>query len=145
MFLWALHPHFVLHAVNIKEGKFPEITEVHPGNFVIGDIMYLRARGNTRETSAITVLTTVMSTTHSDWAMIDAGYKTFGADSLIGCRETPGFLWNGKHSFGSIQGRSDLWLGSLSAETGHVFYMDTEKKLKIGSLRCLPAVYGRNS
>jgi len=116
----------------IKEGKFPEITEIHPGNCVIGDIMYMRARGNTRETCAITVLTTVMSTTHSEWAMIDAGYKTFGADPLIGRQETPGFFWNGKPSFGSIQGRSDLWLGSLSAETGHVFYMDTEKKLSLG-------------
>jgi len=116
----------------IKEGKFPEITEIHPGNCVIGDIMYMRARGNTRETCAITVLTTVMSTTHLEWAMIDAGYKTFGADSLIGRQETPGFFWNGKPSFGSIQGRSDLWLGSLSAETGHVFYMDPEKKLSLG-------------
>jgi len=116
----------------IKEGKFPEITEIHPGNCVIGDIMYMRARGNIRETCAVTVLTTVMSTSHPDWAIIDAGYKTFGADSLIGRRETPGFFWKGKLSFGSIQGCPDLWLGALSAETSHVFYMEPEKKLSLG-------------
>jgi len=89
---------------HIKEGEFPEITETHPGNCVIGDIMYMRAYANTRETCAVTVLTTVMSTSHPDWAIIDAGYKTFGADSLIAYRETPGFFWKGRLSFGSIQG-----------------------------------------
>ncbi len=116
----------------IKEGKFPEITEIHPGNCVIGDIMYMMSRGNTRETCAVTVLATVMSTSHPDWAMIDAGYKTFGADSIIGRRETPGFFWKGKPRFGSIQGRPDLWLGPLSAETSHVFYMEPGEKLSIG-------------
>ena len=125
-------PTFRATCRHIKEEKFPEITEIHPGNCVIGDIMYMRARGNTRETCAVTVLTTVMSTSHPDWAIIDAGYKTFGADSIIGRRETPGFFWKGKPSFGSIQGRPDLWLGSLSAETGHVFYMEPEKKLSPG-------------
>ena len=125
-------PTFRATCRHIKEGKFPEITEIHPGNCVIGDIMYMMAHGNTRETCAVTVLTTVMSTTHSDWVMIDTGYKTFGADSLIGRRETPGFFWKGKPSFGSIQGRPDLWLGALSAETGHVFYLEPEKKLTLG-------------
>jgi D-serine deaminase-like pyridoxal phosphate-dependent protein len=80
-----------------------------------------------------------MSTSHSDWAIIDAGYKTFGADSLIKYRETPDFFWKGKPSFGSIQGRPDLWLGSLSAETAHVFYMEREKKLNFGErLKIVP-------
>jgi len=125
-------PTFRATCRHIKAGKFPEITEIHPGNCVIGDIMYMMARGNTRETCAVTVLTTVMSTTHSDWVMIDAGYKTFGADSIIGRRKTAGFFWKGKPSFGPIQGRPDLWLGALSAETGHVFYTEPEKKLSPG-------------
>ncbi len=116
----------------LKEGKFPEITELHPGNFVIGDIMYMKACGNTREMCAVTVLVTVMSTAHTEWAMIDAGYKTFGAESLIGHRDDSGFFWKGMPSFGSIQGRPDLWHGSLSAETSHIFYMDPKKKLIIG-------------
>jgi len=116
----------------IKEGKFPEITEVHPGNCVIGDLMYMRLGGNMRETCAVTVLTTVMSTSHPDWAMLDGGYKTFGSESLIAFRDTPGFWWQGKPSFGSVQGRPDLWFGRLSAETSSVYYVDPKKKLTIG-------------
>jgi len=116
----------------IEEGKFSEITEIHPGQCVIGDIMYMRSGGNIREACAVTVLTTVMTTSHPDWAIIDAGYKTFGADSLIAYRDTPGFFWEGKPSFGSVQGRPDLWLGRLSAETSCLYYMDPEKKLNLG-------------
>jgi D-serine deaminase-like pyridoxal phosphate-dependent protein len=111
----------------IKEGKFPEITEIHPGNYVIGDLMYMKLLSNTRETCAVTVLATVTSTTHEGWAMIDTGYKALGSESLIGWRETPGFYWEEMPSFGFIQGRPDLWLGSLSAESAHVFYKDTQK------------------
>ena len=116
----------------MKEGKFPEITEVHPGQCVIGDILYMRGLGNTRETCAVTVLTTVMSTSHPDHAVLDAGYKAFGADSIIAHREAPGFFWKGKPSFGSIQGRPDLWLGALPAESSCIYYMDPEKKLSLG-------------
>jgi D-serine deaminase-like pyridoxal phosphate-dependent protein len=116
----------------IKEGKFPEITEMHPGQCVIGDIMYMRSGGNIREACAVSVLTTVTSASHSDWAMIDVGYKTFGADSLIAHRDSPGFFWNGMPSFGLVQGRSDLWLGRLSAETSCLYYTDPRKKLGLG-------------
>jgi len=50
--------------------------------------------------------------------VIDAGYKTFGADSLIQYRDMPGFFWQGKPSFGSVQGREDLWPGRISAVAG---------------------------
>lgn len=116
----------------IKEGKFPEITEVHPGSCVIGDIGYMKILANTRESCAVTVLTTVMSTTHSDFAMIDAGYKTLGLASNIGHREDPDFFWKDMPSYGSIQGRPDLWLGSLSGESSTVFYRDPTKKLTLG-------------
>lgn len=116
----------------IKEGKFPEITEIHPGQCVIGDIMYMRARGNTRESCAVTVLATVISTSWPDWAMINVGYKTLGSESIIGFRDAPDFFWNGKPSFGPIQGRPDLWLGRLSAEISVVFYKDPNKKLSLG-------------
>jgi len=91
------------------------------------------AHGNTREACALTVLTTVVSTSHAAYVIIDAGFKTFGADSLIARRDTPGFFWNGMPSFGPIQGRSDLWLGRLGAESGWLYYMDpAAKKLSLG-------------
>ena len=116
----------------LKKKNFPEITEIHPGGGVIGDIMYMKGLGVKRENCAVTVLTTVMSTSHSNWAVIDAGYKTFGADSIIGHRKDPDFFWKGKPSFGSIQDRPDLWLGRLSAETACVYYKDLKKKLQLG-------------
>jgi D-serine deaminase-like pyridoxal phosphate-dependent protein len=116
----------------IKEGQFPEITEIHPGQCVIGDIMYMMAGGNVKEACAVTVLTTVMSTAHPDWAIVDAGYKTFGAESIIARRDTPGFFWNGMPSFGWVQNRPDLWFGRLSAETGCLYYKDPKKKVSFG-------------
>jgi D-serine deaminase-like pyridoxal phosphate-dependent protein len=116
----------------VKEGQFPDITEVHPGNCIIGDIGYMMRGANTRESCAITVLTTVISTSHPEKAAIDAGYKTFGADFNIGAMKNPDFLWNGIPSFGSVQGRPDLRPGRLSAETGYIYYMDPAKTLQFG-------------
>jgi len=116
----------------VREGKLPEITEVHPGNFLIGDIGYMMEHANSRETCALTVLVAVMSSSHPGFAIVDAGYKTFGADSLIGFQETPGFFWDGKPSFGSVEGRPDLWLGRLCAEVSCVYYTDSEKRLNVG-------------
>lgn len=112
----------------VKEGKFPEITEIHPGAFAVGDIRYMRMGGSTREACAVTVLTTIMSTSHSGHVVIDAGYKTFGADPLIEFRDAPGFFWNGRPSYGSVQGRPDLWFGRISAETSVLYYTDPQKK-----------------
>ena len=116
----------------IKEGKFPEITEIHPGSCIIGDMMYVTGLAMTEDTCALTVLASVVSTSHSAHAVIDAGSKTFGAESVIARREVPGFFWEGKPSFGFIRGRPDLWLGRLSAETSCVYYKDTRKKLRLG-------------
>lgn len=115
-----------------KEGRFPELTEIHPGAFFIGDIRYMRAGGNTREACAVTVLTTVISAAHDDWAVIDAGYKTFGSDTLFEYRDSPDFWWQGRLSYGSVQGRPDLWLGRISAEIGIIYYKETGKKLRLG-------------
>lgn len=117
----------------IKEGKFPEITEIHPGQRVIGDILYMMSKGNTRESCALTVLVSVMSTSHPNHVVIDAGWKTFGAESIIAHRDTPGFFWKGKPSYGSVQGRSDLWFGRVGAETGLLYYMEkAQKDLRLG-------------
>jgi len=116
----------------IKEGKFPHITEIHPGNCVIGDLGYMRKGANTRESCAVTVLTTVISTGHPEKAAIDAGYKTFGSDYNIDAVNDPDYFWNGMASFGSVQGRPDLRAGRMSAETGYLYYMNPEKKLRFG-------------
>lgn len=120
----------------LKEGEFPEITEIHPGHCAIGDIWHVRALANPREACAAAVLCTVISAVDPGYVIIDAGYKTFGADSLIQYRDSPGFFRQGQPSFGSVQGRPDLWLGKISAETAILQYMDPavvpEKRFRIG-------------
>ena len=117
----------------IKEGLFKEITEIHPGGCVVGDIKYVTTHGTRKSDCAITVLTTVVSTSHTNHAIIDAGFKTFGIDSLIERRSTPDFFWEEKPSFGFITERPDLWLGHLSAECGWVFYKNpAAKSLQVG-------------
>ena len=106
----------------MREGILSEITEIHPGASVIGDIMYLVSHSVTREVCALTVLTTVMSTSHPDHAVIDAGYKTFGPKSF----------GDDEPSFGSIQGRPDLRIGRIGAEGAIVYWKDDKKKLSIG-------------
>jgi D-serine deaminase-like pyridoxal phosphate-dependent protein len=115
-----------------KEGKFPELTEIHPGAFFVGDLRYMRAGGNTREACAVTVMATVLSTAHDDWAVIDAGYKTFGGDTLFEYRDSPDFWWQDRLSYGSVQGRPDLWFGRISAEIGLIYYREAGKKLRLG-------------
>jgi D-serine deaminase-like pyridoxal phosphate-dependent protein len=77
-----------------------------------------------------------MSSANPRQAIIDAGYKTFGADSLIQYRDQPEFFREGRPSYGSVQGRPDLWLGKISAETAAVQYTDPDtdqiKRLRIG-------------
>jgi D-serine deaminase-like pyridoxal phosphate-dependent protein len=79
---------------------------------------------------------TIISAADPRYAIIDAGYKTFGADALIQYRDNPDFFWQGKPSYGSVQGRPDLWLGRISAETAIVTYMEQDihpgKRLRIG-------------
>lgn len=121
----------------LKEKRFPEITEIHPGHCTIGDMWHVHALANPREACAAAVLCTVVSAAGPGHVVIDAGYKIFGADSLIQYRDMPGFFWEGKPSFGSVQGREDLWPGRISAETACVQYMETdiaaEKRLRIGN------------
>jgi D-serine deaminase-like pyridoxal phosphate-dependent protein len=120
----------------LKGGRFPEITEIHPGHCAIGDIWHVRALANPRDACAAAVLCSVMSAADPRQVIIDAGYKTFGADSLIQYRDQPGFFREGRPSYGSVQGRPDLWLGKISAETAAVQYTDPDmapkKRLRLG-------------
>ncbi len=125
-------PTFRFTCQYMKEGRLKGITEIDPGNCIIGDLGYMRTGGNTFETIAATVLATVISTSHPEKAAIDAGYKTFGADYIVGAVKDPGYYWNGMPSFGRVKDRPDLWCGRTSAETGYIYYKDPAKKLSYG-------------
>jgi D-serine deaminase-like pyridoxal phosphate-dependent protein len=117
----------------IKEGKLPEVTELHPGNRAIGDLRYMAGGGNTFEEIALTVLVGVMSTSHTTHVVVDAGWKTFGAEIMFQYRDKPDYFWKNLPSYGQVKGRSDLRLAKLAAETGWVYYLENAKKdLKMG-------------
>jgi len=119
----------------IQEGVLQDITELHPGQRFIGDLTYMWGRGNTREQIAITMLTTVVSTSHYEYVVIDAGFKALGSEAMIGRRnQIPDFYWKDMASFGQIEGRPDLWLGRLGAESGWLYYKDptTKNRLELG-------------
>ena len=115
----------------IKQGEFTEINEVHPGSCIIGSMMHVRRFAMTEDHCTLTILSGVMSTSHSGHAVIDAGLKTLGSDPLLAFQNRPDFFWHGKPSYGKIRGRPDLWLGSVSAESGCIYYMDPKKNLRL--------------
>jgi D-serine deaminase-like pyridoxal phosphate-dependent protein len=57
-------------------------------------------------------------------------------DSLIQYRDMTDFFWQGKPSYGSVQGRPDLWLGRLAAESACAQYTEpnagAETRLRVG-------------
>jgi D-serine deaminase-like pyridoxal phosphate-dependent protein len=116
----------------LKQGEFREITEIHPGKLAIDDIVQEMMEDSEKGSPSLSVLTTVISTSHSGHAVIDAGFKTFGFDALVNYHDRPDYLWEGKPRFGLVKGRPDLWFGALHAEVGRIFYRDRRRKLKLG-------------
>jgi D-serine deaminase-like pyridoxal phosphate-dependent protein len=106
----------------LMEGKFREITEIHPGSCVVGDMNYTRSFGLPESRCALTILTTVTSA-HTDRAVLDCGAKTFGADRT-GSREAPGY--------GIVREHPDLFLGRMSNETSIISYRGSERRLHLG-------------
>lgn len=71
---------------------------------------------------AVTVLSTVVSTSVPGKAIIDAGSKTLSADALLSGEQ--------KH-FGYIQDHSELILEDLSEEHGHLAVRE-DSKIRVG-------------
>jgi len=111
---------------------FPEITEVHPGTMVIGDLSHMYSFSLAEDAVALTVLTTVLSTPASDRAIIDAGFKTLSRETLLALRWKPDCFRNGMPRYGLVKGRPDMWLGRLSAEVGVILLTDPKASVSIG-------------
>ena len=111
---------------------FPEVTELHPGAYALGDWMYINAFAMSEEQCAATILTTVLSTTCPGRASIDAGAKTVGVDSLPQLAWKPDYLFEGRPSYGSIRGRPDIRLESLHEEIGILRLTDPARTVALG-------------
>ena len=108
--------------------EFPEITEIHPGAYVFGDVMYMNALSTRESSCAATVLSTVVSIPNENRACIDGGYKTFGADPLLFLSERTGM----KPRFGIVKGRPELEITRLTEEIGILSLNNPNVKLGIG-------------
>ena len=115
---------------------YPEITEVHPGMYVFGDIGYVAQFAMPVERCSLTVLTTVISLpdTLPARAVIDAGSKTLTSTPLHLQYKPgePGYLFDGKPRLGHIVGRPDLWLGRLAIVGGVLYFTDPNQKVSLG-------------
>ena len=108
---------------------FHGLTEIRPGTYVFNDRNTVDAESASYADCAATVLTTVVSTSVPDRAIIDAGSKTLSADALLS--------GEGKH-FGYIQGHPELILADLSEEHGHLMILDSSP-VRLGErLRVIP-------
>lgn len=112
--------------------QFPEVTEIHPGGYVFGDLMYVTAYERTEEECAATILTTVISTPTADRACIDAGAKTCSVDPLMVRGTLSGDKASWVPTFGAIKGRPDVKVTALTEEIGVLSFTDPNKGLTVG-------------
>lgn len=92
------------------------ITEVQAGGAIMMDQFYLKQCGVTELSHALTVLATVVSRPTPERAIIDAGRKTFHADSETAV----------------VVGREGIEVKRLSAEHGELKLDPSAQELKIG-------------
>jgi len=115
---------------------YPEITEIHAGEYAFGDIAFVAQLAMPMERCAQYVLTTVVSTpdTLPARAVTDAGSKTIPPLPMHPQYKQgePGFLFDCKPSYGQIVGRPDLWFGRLAIVNGVVYFTDPDKRVALG-------------
>jgi D-serine deaminase-like pyridoxal phosphate-dependent protein len=91
--------------------RFHGITEIRPGTYVFNDRNTVDAESASYADCAATVLTTVVSTSVSGRAIIDAGSKTLSADALL----------SGEEKYhGYVLDHPEYTLEALSEEHGHL-------------------------
>ncbi len=112
-----------------KEGYFQEVTEIHPGGGVLVDPLYINTLYGTEDDCAVTVLVTVVSTPAPNRAILDAGGRTLAKDTL---EWIPGYLVDGRPSYGIVKGRPDLQLRQVSMEVSIVYLTNLEKTIRVG-------------
>jgi D-serine deaminase-like pyridoxal phosphate-dependent protein len=74
--------------------KIPEMTELQAGSYPLMDAAYRRI-GGVDFAPAMTVLVTVVSSSHQDRVTVDGGFKAFATDRPFGPEplNTPGIRW----------------------------------------------------
>ncbi len=119
--------------------SFPEITEVQPGAYVLGDQIYINTFAMTEENCSASILVTVVSRPAPDRICIDGGFKTFSADPLLVFANRVGGLANWTPMYGTVKGHPDIIVERLTEEIGILTLTDPDKDINIGDrLEILP-------
>lgn len=109
--------------------RFHGVTEIRPGTYAFNDRNTVDAEAATFDDCAATVLTTVVSTSVQQRAIVDAGSKMFSGDQLLSGER--------KH-YGYVLGHPELILEDLSEEHGHLL-MKGDDRLRVGDrIRVVP-------
>ena len=109
--------------------RFHRLTEIRPGTYVFNDRNTVEAESAEFNDCALTVLVTVVSTSISGRAILDAGSKTLSADALLS---------GDRLGYGYILQHPEFKLKELSEEHGHLG-IPNHSRIRIGDrLRVVP-------
>jgi D-serine deaminase-like pyridoxal phosphate-dependent protein len=98
----------------------PELTEHRAGIYVYGDRLTLRSGAVTLDTSALRIITTIVSRPTQDRGILDAGSKTLSTDL------------HGLEGYGYICEYPEAKIYQLTEEHGHVDFSACARKPDIG-------------
>jgi D-serine deaminase-like pyridoxal phosphate-dependent protein len=98
----------------------PELTEHRAGIYVYGDRLTLRSGAVTLDTSALRIITTIVSRPTQDRGILDAGSKTLSTDL------------HGLEGYGYICEYPEAKIYQLTEEHGHVDFSACARKPEIG-------------
>jgi D-serine deaminase-like pyridoxal phosphate-dependent protein len=110
--------------------QFENINEVRPGTYIFNDRNTVGCQAAVLEDCAVSVLTTVVSTSIPGKAAIDGGSKTFSNDK---------FLSGDGVGFGHVMGDPGAVVEYLSEEHGHLVLANASRKYRVGHrVRIIP-------
>ena len=110
--------------------QFEKINEVRPGTYIFNDRNTIGCQAASLEDCAVSVLSTVVSTSVPGKAAIDGGSKTFSSDK---------FLSGNGVGFGQVMGDPGVVVEYLSEEHGHLVLADATRRYRVGDrVRVIP-------
>ncbi len=110
--------------------QFDNINEVRPGTYIFNDRNTIGCQAAGLEDCAVSVLSTVVSTSVPGKAAIDGGSKTFSSDK---------FLSGDGVGFGHVMGDPGAVVEYLSEEHGHLVLANAIRRYRVGDrVRVIP-------
>lgn len=110
--------------------QFKNITEARPGTYIFNDRNTIGCQAADLKDCAVSVLTTVVSTSVPGKAAIDGGSKTFSSDK---------FLSGDGVGMGHVMGDPGTVVEYLSEEHGHLVLANAARKYRVGDrIRVIP-------